>query len=147
MDGWGFASAAGNYGGRISLFTPRKLNFKRLSPGSFPFSVSFTLSLANPTPTVPFSLSTVPHQICNSSEFGCPVFLVMESLPSNNITFTLKVHGVIQVPPDSFYISWSQISHVHILCLLKKLSIPMLSIHTLFSGLPWSCIPFSVTVY
>lgn len=74
MDGWGFASAAGNYGGRISLFTPRKLNFKRLSPGSFPFSVSFALSHANPTPTVPLSLSTVPHQICTSSEFGCPAF-------------------------------------------------------------------------
>lgn len=80
MDGWGFASAAGNYGGRISLSTPRKLNFKWLSPGSF--SVSFALSHANPTPTVPLSLPTVPLQICTSSEFGCPVFQVMESLPS-----------------------------------------------------------------
>lgn len=30
----GVAFAAGNYEARISLFTPRKLNFKWLSPGS-----------------------------------------------------------------------------------------------------------------
>ncbi len=129
MDGWGFASAAGNYGGRISLSTPRKLNFKRLSPGSFPFSVSFALSHANPTPTVPLSLPTVPLQICTSSEFGCPVFQVMESLPSNNITFTLKVHVVIQVPPRLFVCLLFSNLPFSVLCLLKKLSIPMPSIH------------------
>lgn len=70
---WGFASAAGNYGGRISLFTPRKLNFKRLSPGSF--SVSLARSYANPTPTEPLSLAISFSLNCTSSdllEYGCP---------------------------------------------------------------------------